>query len=187
MAHINLLPWRDAYRQEKKKQFYLTLTVVAIVAALVGFGWVSLFKVSIDHQEARNTLFKEEIARLDKAVEQIKDIEAKKESALERLNLIQGLQYKRPLIVRYFAELVRAVPKGIFIEEMKREGNTLSITGITDSKGRVADFMRRLDKSDWLDDPNLKYIQDEDKYGSQSFQMTIKLFEPEQSTTKEAS
>lgn len=180
MARINLLPWRDAYRQEKKKHFYTALMLVALVAGVVGFAWVSWVKSSISNQQERNTLLTKEITSLDKRVKQIEQLKEDKELALVRLQLINDLQGKRPLIVGYFDQLVRAVPKGIFINEMERKGSQLFISGVTESRNRVATFMRDLDTSEWFHNPNLKSIIAEPKYGNQAsgFEMTVDLDTP---------
>lgn len=55
MARINLLPWREELREERRKRFLL-----ALVGALVGAVGVILVAVryidnAIDHQVARNS------------------------------------------------------------------------------------------------------------------------------------
>ena len=68
------------------------------------------------------------------------------------------LQFKRPLIVRYFDEFVRAVPEGLYFSSLDRKGDKFSIKGVTESNNRVSTLMRNLDRSDWFEAPNLKNV-----------------------------
>jgi len=54
MANINLLPWREEFRQEKKKEFLTQLAVICVLAGLVGFVWVQLVDGQISAQNQRN-------------------------------------------------------------------------------------------------------------------------------------
>ena len=47
MAKINLLPWRDEFRQEKQKEFLTVLAAVAIFAVLGVYIWISSINSAI--------------------------------------------------------------------------------------------------------------------------------------------
>jgi len=158
MANINLLPWRDEYRQEKKREFFSVLFLLSMLTALVCYLWFSYSKDLIDNQNKRNTLLQNEIAALDEQVEEIRGLEKRRDELESRINIIQELQVKRPLIARYFDELVRAVPEGLYFGSMTRNDDVFSISGKTESNSRVSTLMRNLDRSDWFDSPNLKNV-----------------------------
>merc|ERR1711916_339977 len=79
MANINLLPWRDELRAEKKKQFYTVLGLVAALGAVVVFGWLTTINGQIEAQRVRNNLLEREIAQLDKKVDEIKELKKERE------------------------------------------------------------------------------------------------------------
>lgn len=180
MARINLLPWREAYRQEKKKEFLGILVVVFIVTAVLAYLWVSSIDSAIDNQEARNRLLKTEIAALDKQVEEIEKLKERREELLARMRVIQDLEGTRPVIVRFFDEMVRATPDGVHLNIMAREGEVISLEGIAESNNRIASFMRNLDESDWFTSPNLSSVTAAPEAGEQanSFQMTVRTSAP---------
>ncbi len=177
MAQINLLPWRDDRRQEQKKEF---LTLLALVFAL-GVGLVLLadrvVNSQIDNQKARNQYLTENIRELDKMVAEIKDLQRKRNQLIDRMRVIQELQGNRPIIVRVLDQLVRTVPDGVFYTSIGSTNNVISISGIAESNNRVSSLMRRLDASDWLENPNLTGVTSAPQYGDQanSFQLSVQV------------
>lgn len=184
MARINLLPWREAYRQEKKKEFIGILVGVLILAGLVAYLWVSSIQSSISDQEARNRLLKTEISALEAAVAEIRELREKRDQLLARMRVIQDLEGKRPVIVRYFDEMVRAVPDGVFLNRMERQGEVILLEGIAESNNRVSSFMRNLDESDWFAAPNLSSVIAAPEQGEQAnaFRMSVRTSAPADQT-----
>lgn len=175
MAKINLLPWREEFRKEKKKEFLTQLGAACLVAVLAAFGWVHFVDSSIENQNQRNQLLETEIAALNKRVQEINELKKKREALIARMKVIQDLQGTRPTIVRYFDEMVRAVPDGLYFSSLVRQGDNVSINGVTESSNRVSSFMRNLDQSEWFANPNLKSIQASDKYSDQASEFSLQF------------
>jgi type IV pilus assembly protein PilN len=180
MAKINLLPWREAYRKEKKEQFLAIVGGVVLLSGLIAYLWVVSVQSSIENQEARNSLIESEIAILDKQVKEIADLKKVRDDLLARIKIIQDLQGTRPLIVRYFDDFARSIPDGVFINMVARVGNVVSIEGIAESYNRVATFMRNLEGSDWFAGPNLTSVVAVPAEGeqAQSFKLTVNTSSP---------
>lgn len=162
MSRINLLPWREERRKELQQQFITKLGIVAVLAALA-WGAVHYYYVQlIDVENSRITLIEEHIAIVDKKIKEIKELEKEKERLLSRMRAIEQLQGNRPLIVRFFDELVESLPEGMTITSISQKGNGISVNGLAQSNARVSSFMRKLESSKWLANPNLKIIQESD-------------------------
>jgi type IV pilus assembly protein PilN len=191
MAKINLLPWREAYRKEKKEQFLAIIGGVVILSGLIAYLWVVSVQSSIDNQMSRNQLLETEIANLDKQVKEIADLKKVRDDLLARIKIIQDLQGTRPLIVRYFDDFARSIPDGVFVTMVARNGGVISIEGIAESYNRVATFMRNLEASDWFAGPNLTSVIAVPAEGeqAQAFKMTVNTSapnDPNAATTKSA-
>ena len=189
MARINLLPWRDEQRQQKKKEFFTVLGGFCVLGLLVGYIWVSSEQSAIDNQDARNKRLNDEIAALQKQVDEIKELQKRKEELIARMKVIQDLQGTRPIIVRYFDELVRAIPEGLWVEQLQRTGETLSIEGIGESTQRVSALMRSLDGSEWFSNANVSSMSASPANGEQAqkFNVTVTTTVPEQTPNGEGS
>lgn len=186
MARINLLPWREEYRQEKRKEFLAQLGLVCLLAVAAAFTWVKIVDGAIDRQGQRNELLKSEITVLEKQVKEIQELKKRREELISRMKVIQDLQGTRPTIVRYFDEVVRAVPEGLFFVSLKRDGDQLTVVGITESSNRVSSFMRNLDASEWFSEPNLKSIKATTAYDdAQEFLLQFKAVLPADQNAEE--
>jgi len=159
MPRINLLAWRAELRARRRNQFFIGLGG-AVVAAAVVIGLASLVMGAIiDNQHARNNLLKGEIQALDQRIKEILDLEAKKDRLLARMEIIEQLQRSRPEIVHVFDQLVRTLPDGVNLSSIKQKGASIELKGLAESNTRVSAFMRNIDKSGWLKDPDLEVVE----------------------------
>lgn len=180
MAKINLLPWREAYRGEKKKEFITLIGMVLIFAAVVAFGWDRVVNGQIDEQFSRNQVLKGEITKLDKEVAEIEELTKRRQSLLDRIKVIQEVQGNRPEIVKMYDEFVRSVPDGVYFTEMVRAGEIISLVGFAKSNSRVSVLMRQLDASYKFTEPNLTKVEANDILGENGsqFEMQVKIVQP---------
>jgi type IV pilus assembly protein PilN len=166
MARINLLPWREAERKERQKEFGLMVLAGALVAAFVVFGVLQLIQSQIKAQNSRNSYLKKEIAAVEKEIREIEDLDETKQNLLARMNIIQELQGSRPQIVHLFDEVVTTLPDGVFLDEIEQQGNKVTFTGQAQSNARVSSMMRNIDDSEWLEKPALVFIESKEKTGT---------------------
>ena len=178
---INLLPWREELRQEQKKQFgVLTFLMMFLAAAIVGLIHIQI-ATKIDYQLSRNNFLNTENAKLDKQIAEIRDLKKVRRSLVERMEVIQDLQRSRPSIVHLFTEIVSTVPNGVYLESLTQTGNNLLMNGEAESNARVSTYMRNLDSSEWLKEPNLTVIEIEDIKVDRisAFTLTVKQTSPD--------
>ncbi len=159
MPRINLLPWREPQRRERKLAFFVSLGVAAGAAALVAFAAYLLLGAMIDAQDQRNERLKGEIKVLDKQIEEINDLEAQKQRFIARMQIIEKLQRSRPEVVHLFDELVKAMPDGTYLTSVKETGTRLKLEGIAQSSTRVSTLMRNISASQYLRDPELEVVE----------------------------
>ena len=172
MPRINLLPWREELRKQRQKEF----GVLAVLILLAMAGVVLLVHMQIEdiirYQEQRNARLDAEIAVLDKKIAEIRDLEREKRNLIARMRIVEQLQTSRPEVVHLFDELAETVPEGVYLTRIAQQGRKVSLEGVAQSNARVSSFMRALDASPWLTDPDLQRIQAEER---QSGGGTIRL------------
>ncbi len=187
MTRINLLPWREELRQERQKQF-ITIITLAVILMLTILGAIH-FQINntIDYHNARNNFIQNEINLVNSQITEIRDLQKVRKSLIERMGVIQDLQTSRPSIVHLFSELVRTVPNGVYLKELKQDEGSITIIGEAESNTRVSAYMRKLNESEWLKDPDLKIISIKDKKIRRvsSFTLTVKQTSPKQTAEEE--
>ena len=175
MAKINLRPWREELRAEKQKQFLVMILGAAIIAGGLTFLWKSDMDSRIAYQQSRNAYIETATKKLDQQIKEIESLKRKRDELLARMQVIQDLQGKRPVIVRVFDELVRTLPDGLYYTDLKRTGDRLDIVGMAESNSRVSALMRQLEGSEWFADPNLSNVSaaDSRRAGYSQFSLSV--------------
>lgn len=158
MAHINLLPWRERLREERRREFLNVLVGIIIIAGGLVLLVDRYFVAEISTQTARNNFIRAEITILDERVAEITELRQQKEDIRARMNVITDLQGTRPLIVRMFDELVKTLPDGVYYKTLERAGETIAIEGVAESNSRITELLRNLESSDWFREPDLSDI-----------------------------
>jgi type IV pilus assembly protein PilN len=159
MPRINLLPWRDEERKERKLKFLVALGGASVAAFLTAFVGYLMMDSMVSAQEARNAKLNEEIAELDKQIEKINSLEADKARFIARMEVIEKLQRSRPEIVHIFDEITKQLPDGVYLTAITQNGDRLKFEGVAQSSSRVSAFMRNIDGSSYLKDPELEVVE----------------------------
>jgi type IV pilus assembly protein PilN len=159
MPRINLLPWREAQRKERKLAFLVALGIAALAAGVTAFAAYLLYGSMIEGQERRNSELRVAIKKLDKEIEEINSLETAKQKFIARMEIIEKLQRSRPEIVHVFDEIVRTLPEGVYLTAVKQNGMRFKFDGVAQSSTRVSSFMRNIDGSQWLRNPELEVVQ----------------------------
>jgi type IV pilus assembly protein PilN len=178
MARINLLPWREERRKARQTQFNIIAGVTGGVGVLTVLAALGAMNEAISIQNDRNKFLTDQIAFEDKQIEQIKDLQETKQRLLARMQIIQQLQQSRPIVVHLFDQLVKTLPPGVYLTSVTQNGDNLAIQGNAESSARVSTYLRNIDASDWLGNPNLQIVQkDNSKSGAQTFSITAKVMD----------
>ena len=159
MPRINLLPWREGQRKERKLAFLVALGVAALAAGVAAFAVYLAYGSMIEAQQRRNNELRAEIKTLDKQIEEINDLESAKQRFIARMDIIEKLQRSRPEIVHVFDEIVRTLPEGVYLTAVHQTVKRVKFEGVAQSSTRVSSFMRNLDGSQWLRNPELEVVQ----------------------------
>jgi type IV pilus assembly protein PilN len=159
MPRINLLPWRDEERKERKVKFLVALGGAAVAAMLTAFVGYLLMDSMVSAQDVRNAKLKDQIAELDKQIEKINSLEADKARFIARMEVIEKLQRSRPEIVHVFDEIAKQIPDGVYLTGISQNGARLRFEGVAQSSTRVSAFMRNIDGSSYLKNPELEVVE----------------------------
>jgi len=182
MARINLLPWREELREERKQHFLVALAAVLMVAIGAIFMGNQYLNGAIEEQRTRNNYISKEIAVLDARIKEISELKTRRQQLLERMKIIQDLQGNRPISGRIFDQLAQTLPDGVYFTTVKVSGKSIFIEGAAESNNRVSNLMRNLDASPWMTSSTLNQVKAnstaDTRDQSNVFQLTVQQTEP---------
>ncbi len=155
---VNLLPWREQRRRRQRRR----VAIIAIVLWLSSAGsiaavWWNLDR-DIEYQKSRNQFLTSQIRRVGTQLQEINDIQNRKEALISRMEVIRQLQADRVRLVRGMSELATIIPEGIFFSSLQRSARGISLTGIAQSSSRISALMERLTDTPSFDRPELNVI-----------------------------
>jgi len=159
VIRINLLPWREARRKAHNLQFYILMGMAAGLAVAIVLLVHGYYATRISTQTERNTFLKNENAKLDKEIEEIKKLKEEIQALLSRKQVIETLQADRAQTVYLIEQLVRQTPDGVYLKSIKQTGYKVNLTGYAQSNARVSTLMRNLEASPYLVNPELVEIK----------------------------
>ena len=187
MILINLLPHREARRQQRKQAFFAGIGVAALVGAAAAGVWFTAVQTLISEQEQRNTFLGEEIKRLDKQIADVAALKNEIEALKARQKAVEDLQADRNMPVYLLNELVKETPEGVYLTGVRQNGQQVAITGLAQTNERISEFLRNTAyNSTWLERPALGSIKattastagSKDQRRMFDFAMTVTLKRP---------
>ena len=121
---------------------------------------VWLFLDQQEQQQKANVAYmKGEIDKLDKQIEEIRKIREETASLLAKKQVVEGLQSNRSEPVQLLDQLLRQLPEGIYLKQIKQTGVKVNVMGYAQSNARVSTLMRNLGASPYLENPELVEIK----------------------------
>ena len=178
MIRVNLLPHREEARKRRQQQFGVLAGISLVLGALVaGAVWLFLDQ-QVQQQQQNVTYMKGEIAKLDKQIEEIRKIREETASLLAKKQVVEGLQSNRSEPVQLLDQLLRQLPEGVFLKNVKQAGAKVNVSGYAQSNARVSTLMRNLGASPYLENPELveiKAVPSPDKSGNRVNEFTMNI------------
>ncbi len=153
---FNLLPHREAMKEERKKQFATRALLVAVLAGvLMLLAWQLIDRYVVAQQD-RNQFLSAEIKKLDQEIAQINTLQQEIEALKARQKAVEDLQADRNLPVYVFEELSSYIPAGVFLKSIRQDAKRITLTGLAQTQERVSEMLRNFtNASVWLEKPEL--------------------------------
>jgi type IV pilus assembly protein PilN len=155
MLQINLLPVREARREENLRQFRnQALLILLIVCAGIGFAW-STIQENITDSNARIAQMQRDIDQYNPQLEQVAAFRKKKKELETKIGVIDELDRARSGPVRVLAELAERAPERLWLTSLETAGTTILLAGESLDNDLVALFLRSLGESRYFADVDL--------------------------------
>jgi len=141
MANINLLPIE--YREKQK--FSVRRIVIILFFVFLAFASVYLYyslKLEIDYKENQLKFMKTELARLEKIIKEVKNLERDKEVVEDRINVIEGLIANQSHLSRVLGEFSKSILDEVWVDNLSFNPNqTFNFNAHTFNNYLIAKYM----------------------------------------------
>ncbi len=176
MILINLLPHREEKRRRRKAAFFAGLGASALAGvAIAGVWWLGLQQLTSQQQE-RNQFLRTEIAKLDAQIKDIASLRAEIEALKARQKAVEDLQTDRNVPVHLLNELVKHVPEGVYLTQIRQNGDVVQVNGIAQTNERVSELLRNTAyNATWIERPELVEIKSTTAQGKRMFDFSMRL------------
>ena len=160
MILINLLPYREARRRERKRMFFVALGGSVAVGVGIVAVWLTVLQDLRAAQQSRNDFLRQQVAVLEGQIKDIATLRVEIEDLNARRREVESLQTYRNQPVHLLQELVRQTPDGVYLTAVRQVADGITVSGMAQSNERVSELLRNLGRNAvWLADPELLEIQ----------------------------
>lgn len=160
LIRINLLDWRDAVRDERRRNFLAALTLTTLASAgTIAFVTIIVLGHRIHTQQRLNQYLEQQASVARQKMAELKKVKAERATLIRRMQVIENLQQSRSWIVHYFDQIMATVPDGVFLKALQQDKDTTTLHGMAESSARVSEYMVNLDNSPYLANPRLIVIK----------------------------
>ena len=171
MPELNLLPWREQRRQARIRRLQGLLLGVGLLAALITWGADYLARQAQHRQELENASIGQAVDHFDAQLTQISQHKVEREQVQHRLQALEALQGRRWFLVDLFEQLESAVPEGVYLTAVTRQGAHLHIHGLARSGSLVAQLLRNLSSA--LGEAELQQMKAVDE--GEAFELSVTM------------
>lgn len=138
----------------EKKGILAGIAILGLAVGAVGVQFLSATRTINQLDEEINQLTQEK-ARLAPIIAQVEAYQAKLAELEEKERLIERLKKERQGPVRMLEALSAELPDFVWLTELSQRGGSVTIDGMAASLVSVADYIRKLEDSDWFQNVEL--------------------------------
>ncbi len=173
MVKINLLPIRLELRKKALVE-HVVLLALCIFLLLI-FEWFVQATITAQRESLVRevTATKLEIKKLTAEAGEIEDFKQQKQELEKKLDVIQDLNAKKTGPVEILDELSMIIPDKAWITSLSNKGDSMVLEGQALDNTTIATFMKQLQSSKHFDNVTLVLSQQEG--GRQKFSITCKI------------
>jgi len=154
MIKINLLPTKKKPPKkviDLQQQVILAVLLLVLVAIAMGYYWKTQ-NDRIATLENEKAAAEKQIAAQDDMLKEVKNVEEERKKVSEKIEIIEKLKKNQAGPVQLLDAVSKALPKGVNIESLSENNNSVNIEGDAFTNEDVVRFIDNLKASPLLKD-----------------------------------
>lgn len=179
MTQINLLPWREQERKEKKYLFAVTAGIFFAAAIFLIVVIHFVFYGLVDTQLEYNQFLTSQLQSEQDALTDLSKKQKAQNAVIKQVQFIISLRDKSYQVVQLFNELPRVVPETVLILKLSKNDNLVSLSGVAQSNLQVSLMMQNIEKSKVFNQPTLTQISEGNQTNGKGENFELKVTQQE--------
>jgi type IV pilus assembly protein PilN len=160
MIRINLIPHREAFRQQQIVEYIITfVAAVAITITMVVAIDIWVTKELTTFQEEYSTL-KVKNSSLTKKIGELRNLDSLRKEVEDKLKIVDELQAGRFRSLTTLEAVAKSMPQNIWLSDIEDKNGTIKLKGYGESSQSIANFMRTLESSKLFNQVRLSIDQE---------------------------
>jgi len=131
--------------------YQVAIYISSLACLVLGFFIANAhlkFEIALIQQEDK--LIRADLTELKKITKEVRDLEKKRETLKSKLEIIDTLKKRKIGPVRVLDDLNISVPEKSWLVEVRDKGGVLRIDGLALDNQTIADFVKKLEKSEYF-------------------------------------
>ena len=175
--NVNLLP--AEYRVHSVKiKFHKEIVWPAIISAVVIFVlilWIGTLNANIAKYTKKIAVVDADIKKNQHILDEINSLKKQKKIVLTKIKALERIDVNREKWLRLMETFSQKLPQGSWIEKLEENADTVFVEGKTYSFSEVAQYMLRLKESVFINNVDLKNIE-QINISSRIYKFTIRCY-----------
>jgi len=145
MIRINLIPHREAFRQQQIIEYIVAfVAAIAVTITLVVAVDIWVTKDLTAYQEEYASL-KAKNANLRKKIGELRNLDSLRKEVEDKLKIVDELQAGRFRSLVTLEGIAKSIPQNIWLSDIQDKNGTINLKGFGESSQSIANFMRTLE------------------------------------------
>ncbi|RUR29658.1 fimbrial assembly protein [Vreelandella andesensis] len=183
--NINLLPWREARRERRTRQFYGVMLFMLLAGVAGGFAVLHVYQQQLAVQQQRNNHISAHIEQLDNQIDDVRRYQGDTEQLGEQLALFHTLNNERMSTVRLFNDIAASVADGVVYQRLSRSGQRVSLSAVASNERQISDQLRQIADMPGLGVPLFSEVASSQDDSRRVFQFEVMQLSPDEAVSME--
>ncbi len=175
MVKINLLPIKSELRQKALIEHIVLLSLCVVLIFILSWFVQTSITNKKESLQQEMTSTKLEIAKLTAEAGEIEKFKQQKQELEKKLNVIKDLNAKKSGPVEILDQLSLLIPEKAWVTSMENAGNKLVLNGVAVDNPTIAAFMKSLQASSYFEGVELELTEQQGMNHKFTIKCQIKL------------
>lgn len=158
MTQINLLPWREAQREEQKKQFLIEIGISAAITLAIVFVIHMALQGRMSYRQSKVTFLQTGIQQQTTQLDTLKENKEEVIKLYDQLLFLTDLKQSNFDQINFYNKLIQLTPENVILLKLVTDNRQFVVDGLAKSNLEITQFSKNLSAIEEFKDTELNQI-----------------------------